>query len=207
MNNYPSKPTKYEVAITGVNELLSSIAKDEFTDNTVTIVEFHDYSVDYKLYMSTTLPAKYVGIGANGGTPLNQAVGETCEKVQKDRTLNFSKEDNVLVNIFTDGGENTSVGQYKNSETLASFIKALEADNFTITFQGTQSEVNYAINTLHMNASNMSVHDNTLQSIQRSFASTVSSRVMYSKSVSRGEAVTDNFYTKSVEEEDKKDNK
>ena len=200
---------RYTTAISGVNELLKSISEDHFTDNTVTVVEFEGTRVQKILFMVTDLPKHYKEMGTGGQTPLNQAIGETCEAVLEKRNSSFSKEDKVLVNIFTDGEENNSRGKYADKDVLSAYLKSLELDGFTITFQGTQSEVNYAIKTLHMNASNTSVHDNSLQSIQRSFASTISSRVNYSKSVSRGEEVTANFYTKSVqsEPEEEKENK
>jgi len=195
--------SRYNTAISGVNELLQSISADQFTDNTLTIVEFHDNSVERRIFMDSKIPTNYIGRGANGGTPLNQAVGETCEGVRDARNLKFSKEDKVLVNIFTDGEENNSHGIYANASVLSNFLKELESDGFTITFQGTKNEVNYAVNVLRMSASNTSVHDNSAASIKMSFANTVSARMKYSKSVSNDEVVTQNFYTKAVEPDTK----
>lgn len=191
--------SKYNTAISGVNELLKSIAQDQFTENTVTIVEFEERNIKRMLYMESKLPTSYSPMGTGGMTPLNEAVGETCESILNDRNNKFSSEDKVLVNIFTDGDENFSQGKYANKQTLSNFLKELEAVGFTITFQGTQQEVNYAVNVLGMSVSNTSVHDNTAASIQRSFAKTVSARVMYSKSVFADEDVTANFYSKTVE--------
>ena len=50
-----------------------------------------------------------------------------------------------------------------------------------------------------MSVSNTSVHDNTADSIKNSFKATTFARMAYSKSVSRNEDVTMNFYSKSVE--------
>lgn len=199
---------KYSTALMGVNELLQSIAKDQFTDNTITIVEFHDSSIERRIYMDSKFPTSYVGIGADGGTPLNQAIGETCEGVLNDRNNNFSSEDKVLVNVFTDGEENNSRGKYADQYSLSKFLKELESVGFTITFQGTQNEVNYAISHLGMSVTNTSVHDNSTRGIAASFARTASARVMYSKSVSQDEVVTNNFYSKTVEPtEEEKDDK
>ena len=195
--------SRYNTAISGVSELLQSISTDQFTENTLTIVEFHDTYVERRIFMDSKIPTSYIGRGAHGGTPLNQAVGETCEGVRDERNAKFSKEDKVLVNIFTDGEENNSHGKYANSSTLSSFLKELESDGFTITFQGTKNEVNYAVNVLRMSASNTSVHDNSAASIKMSFANTVSARVKYSKSVSNDEVVTDNFYSKAVDSDSK----
>ena len=194
--------SRYETAISGLNELLKSIKADQFTENTVTIVEFEERRIERILNLVTKLPDSYKGGGCGGMTPLNEAIGKTCEEIRNDRNTKYSKEDKVLVNIFTDGGENNSSGKYKNKDFLSSYLKELEADGFTVTFQGTQNEVAYAVNTLGISMSNTSVHDNTAASIKRSFAKTVSAREMYSKSVFSDEDVTMNFYSKTIEPED-----
>jgi len=191
---------KYNNAMIGLNELRNSIKNDTNTNNTLTIVEFEDTNIKTRLDFVTTIPDHYNGMGTGGMTPLNQAVGETLERTFKKRKDSFNEEDKVLVSIFTDGGENSSMGKYANSTVLASFIKELEAKGFTITFIGTKEEVNYAINTLNMKASNTLVHNNTSADVARSFSRTVTARESYSKSVSLGEVVTENFYTKSVNE-------
>ena len=179
---------RYRNAMSGVNELLKGICEDQFTNNTLTIVEFRNTSIRKEIFMSSSIPNNYDGIGADGSTPLNQAVGQTCEDVLKHRN-----------NVFTDGGENTSIGKYKDPYVLSTFIKKLEGEGFTVTFQGTQSEVNYAINTLNLSSSNTSVHDNSASGIAQSFMRTAKARQLYSKSVAKGEAVTSNFYSKTVE--------
>jgi len=195
---------KYNNAMIGLNELRNSIKKDTNTNNTLTIVEFEDTNIQTRLDFVTTIPDHYDGMGTGSMTPLNQAVGETLERTFKKRKDSFNEEDKVLVSIFTDGGENSSMGKYANDSqgratVLASFIKELEAKGFTITFIGTKEEVNYAINTLNMKASNTLVHNNTSADVARSFSRTVTARESYSKSVSLGEVVTENFYTKSVD--------
>jgi uncharacterized protein YegL len=189
---------KYENAILGVNELLNNITQDTDTDNTVMIVEFEGKNVVRRLDMGSPYSNEYTPMGTGGMTPLNQAIGETLEYVTLRRKTDFDVNDKVLVNIFTDGDENSSMGKYAKPHVVSEFIKKLEDEGFTITFIGTQSEVNYAINTLSMDASNTLVHTNTASSIKKSFDTTVMARSIYSKSVSKGEDVKANFYTKTM---------
>lgn len=189
---------KYINAINGVNELLKSINEDTDTDNNVLIVEFEGNNIKRRMNFSDPVSSTYSGMGTGGMTPLNQAIGETLEYVYKTRATSFDKANKVLVNIFTDGGENASRGKYRSSDVLGEYIQKLQNDGFTVTFIGTQEEVNYAINTLSMDFSNTYVHDNTARGVAESFGATVLSRQAYSKSVSKGEDVKASFYTKTL---------
>ncbi len=186
---------KYQNAIEGVNELLVSIKGDTLTRNTVTLVEFEEQRIARRLNLVEGYTSAYIGMGTGGMTPLNQAIGETLEYVASK----VGPNDKVLVNVFTDGGENSSRGKYSDPRVLKSYIDELEARGFTVTFIGTKNEVNYAINTLNLKASNTLVHENTGASVKKSFDRTVRSRQAYSKSVSLGEDVTLDFYTKSID--------
>lgn len=189
---------KYDIAISSLNELLSDIKSDPDTNNTVMIVEFEGKRIETRIPFGSSVPSEYRGMGTGGMTPLNQAIGETLESVLK---LRANSDDKVLVNIFTDGGENQSRNngsKYANNNLLSSFIKQCEIKGFTITFIGTQNEVDYAVNMLSMDMTNTMVHDNTASSVKASLDVTRSARMMYSKSVSKGENVTKSFYTKTV---------
>lgn len=196
---------KYKNAINGMNEVLVDISKDTDTLNTVTIVEFEGSKIErrWDVVDSATMPSAYYPMGTGGMTPLNQAVGETLEYIRSERNSRFSKADKVLVNVFTDGEENASRGKYQNGNVLGEFIKTLEQEGFTITFMGTQDEVEYATATLHLASSNTLVHTNTADSVKKSYITTLEARKMYSKSVSRGEDVRLAFYSKTVESDNK----
>ena len=111
---------KYVNAITGLNELLVSIANDTDSENTATIVEFEDHNIKTRLDVATKIPKTYKGTG--GMTPLNQAIGETLEYIVKTRKDKYDVSDKILVNVFTDGGENSSQGKYRNPDNLSSLI-------------------------------------------------------------------------------------
>ena len=190
---------KYDNAINGVNELLKSIVADTDTYNNVMIVEFEGTNIQTRLDLGDKIPSSYKGMGTGGMTPLNQAIGQTLEYVENKRKKEYSVNDKVLVSIFTDGGENSSSGKYRNSKDLSEYIKNLENEGFTITFIGTQEEVNYAIQALAMDASNTLVHTNTAASVKVSFDKTLKARMVYSKSVAKGEDVRAQFYTKTLD--------
>ena len=190
---------KYVNAITGLNELLVSIANDTDSENTATIVEFEDHNIKTRLDVATKIPKTYKGMGTGGMTPLNQAIGETLEYIVKTRKDKYDVSDKILVNVFTDGGENSSQGKYRNPDNLSSYIKELESQGVTVTFIGTKEEVAYAVQTLSMDISNTLIHNNTAADVKRSFDKTILSRQMYSKSVARGEDVSVNFYTKTID--------
>lgn len=195
---------KYTNAIEGVNNLLKNINEDTETINTVMIVEFEESTVTRRVDLTKDVPTKYKGMGTGGMTPLNQAVGETLEYAVKTRKKDYDVNDKILVNVFTDGGENSSKGKWRDSTALGEYIKSLESEGVTVTFIGTQAEVNYAVNTLNLQATNTLVHNNTAADIERSFLRTVSARQAYSKSVAKGEDVTASFYTKTVETDENK---
>ena len=73
--------SKYTNAIAGLNKLLVSISNDTDSENTVTIVEFEGRNISRRLDVVTKIPKTYKGMGTDGMTPLNQAVGETLEYI------------------------------------------------------------------------------------------------------------------------------
>lgn len=190
--------SKYHNAINGVNDLLISIGKDTDSENTLTIVEFEENNIDRRVDVVTQIPSKYKGMGTGGGTPLNQAIGETLEYIVNVRNTKFNSSDKVLVNVFTDGEENNSSGKYSRESTLKSYIKELENQDVTVTFIGTKQDVAHVVRNLGINSSNTLIHNNTADDVKRSFETTILARQMYSKSVAKGEDVKTNFYTKTV---------
>jgi Mg-chelatase subunit ChlD len=203
MNDYG----RYSNAMLGVNTMLSDIKKDEYTENYVQIIEFADHDILTKLPLTNQIPDSYKGRGASGWTPLNQAVGETLEKIIAVRKKDFDVNDKILISVLTDGEENYSQGKWSNhkggGELLGKLIKELESEGVTVTFMGAKNEVNYAIDTLNLQASNTLVHDNTGAGILASYERTTVARQLYSKSVSRGEDVKKAFYTKTLEKDNK----
>jgi uncharacterized protein YegL len=186
---------KIQNAIVGINEEIRELKKDTTVNYTQTIVDFAD-STDIKTTMYK-VPISTCGSFTTkdrGMTALNQAVGETLLRLDKDN----KKDEKVLVKIFTDGGENNSRGQFADSKNLAELIKKCESRNFTITFVGTAYDVNTVINTLNIHASNTLTHNNTAKGVQDAFMASAGATMMYSSNVKAKKAVTRGFFSKET---------
>lgn len=197
---------KYDNAIKGVQMETEELKKaGSIIKYTNTIVEF---SGDGKSCITTHCLLqpleKYRGFdprGADGYTPLYQAVGETIENLLRL----VKKGEKVLIKVFTDGGENSSTGIYRKREVLSKLIEKVQEENeFTVTFVGTETDVQHAVYYLGVDASNTLVHDNTERGIAQTYKMSTSATQAYSKRVSKGEDVKKNFYSKSVVKEEKK---
>jgi Mg-chelatase subunit ChlD len=191
--------SKYTSAINGLNEILNGIHSDVDSENTLTIVEFEGSSIVRRVLPNQTIPKTYRGMGCGGSTPYLQAIGETLEFIVQERVGNYDVNDKVLVNVFSDGEENTSTGKFSEPKVLKNYINELKNEGVTVTFVGTQSDVKYAVDYLAMDASNTLIHANTAASIKMSFNTTLKARAVYSKKVSLGEDVKTAFYSKTIE--------
>lgn len=190
---------KYDNALKGINGEIMSM-KTDGEGMTQTIIEFDSdggiYEGNLRLithyFMTPAINCTAIkGVGARGGTPLFQTVGETIEKLLS----HIKAGDKVLIKIFTDGGENTSQGKYKNtgsnwspkSEELTRVIKLVEDNhNFTVTFMGTKGDVENMVNHIGLASSNTLFHMNTAESIGATYAVASSATRSYRKEVSRG---------------------
>lgn len=186
---------KYDAALKGINLEIEALKKQTEVNYIQTIVEFSNY-IENKIWMRPLLEIpNFQGRCFGGGTALYDAVGKTLDKLLTSPEK--SRDDKVLVKIFTDGEENTSISY--NLRSLTQKIEDAEKAGFTITFEGTSSDVNYVIKNLNIKQSNTKIHDNTAAGIERSVQARVGATMLYAKSVVRGEDVSTNFYTKSVE--------
>lgn len=109
----------------------------------------------------------------NGGTALNQTVGEVLEKINPN-------EENVLVTIMTDGQEANSVGEYKDVQTLKSLISDCEKRKWAFIFLGANFDVQNASTTIGV--SNFMSFDTT--NMSQAYEANRTSRVSYTCSVS-----------------------
>ena len=191
---------RIKAAMAGVNGELDLLKKDDAVNYTQTIVEFSGY--DHIRCNMYKVPIKEVGTfktSVVGSTALNQAIGETIERLRtdqkKDSEGNYEK---VLVKIFTDGGENDSQGIYSpykgGNQVISRLISTSEGEGFTVTFVGTEQDVKYVVNNLHVDFSNTLSHDNTERGIGQSFLLSAGATVEYAAKVLRKEDVKRGFY-------------
>lgn len=209
---------KYINALAGINQEIEDMRKDG-EGVTQTIIEFdsgHTGKADIKTHYFMT-PAvncyRVTGKGADGGTPLYQTVGETIEKI----LTHMKSGDKVLLKVFTDGEENSSQGKYRNigssynpkSEELTKLIKMVEDNhNFTVTFIGTERDVQHMVHNIGLMASNTMSHMNTPESINTSYSMSRGATVAYRKAMYAGasqDELKGNFFKRVVPEQKKKE--
>jgi len=126
-------------------------------------------------------------------TALNDAIYQTLDKKDIDDGCQ------VLVKIFTDGNENGSIN---NNRTVSELVKECILKGYTITFSGTQGDVETAKRLYGIDDSNTFVHTNTADSIADYGQQTRVITMSYFKSVAKGEDVTTGFYSKTINNED-----
>lgn len=191
--------SKYKNGIEAINSELKNLKESDLgVDYTCTVIEFDDRSVDTHYFMTSIEEVKpFEGRGALGMTPLYQTIGETIEKL----LLKVKPNDRVIMTITTDGAENKSRGKWANAQALRELMeKVKNENNFTITFMGTDADVNFMINNMGISKGNTLAHKNTGDSIKKVYKSKFESMVSYSKDVSRGLAVTDSFFKNTSED-------
>jgi len=177
---------KYDAAEQGVR-LDYEGCKKEFTD--YLLVEFSNYNWR-KLYDFTT---GLVFSPSFGGT----ALYDTIEVVFNDLLTSIPKEDKVLVQIFTDGMDmHSKPGARQRAKSL---IEQFNAKGWTVTFVGTDHDVQYIQSNLSIDSTNTLVHDNTASGVANSFETYRGATSLYTKAVKKGEEVTRGFF-KSIKQ-------
>lgn len=189
--------SKYNNGVKGINDLLQSVNEDLDNHNTISIMEFDsDYRgqrVEWHTIMSNKKIVSFKGRGANGGTPLNDAIGKAITDVTNQRKAG----EKVLITVFTDGEENSS-HVYTNS-SIKTLIEAGKNNDVTVAFVGTERDTRIAIQSFGLFASNTMSYDGTADGLGATMRAASASRTLYSKKVAKGEDVKENFFTKTVE--------
>lgn len=186
---------KLRSALTGINQEMVELAKDDSTEITQTIVHFSDPE-DIKTFCWKSLLANVGHFSANtrGCTALLEAVGNTLTKLLTEA----NGKDKVLVKIFTDGRENATPlsSPWHNPKAISDLIKRCEEKGFTVTFVGTEDDVQYVINLLKIDRTNTLAHDNTERGVGETYTKSIRATALYRSSASRGEDVRTDFFTK-----------
>lgn len=203
--------SKYVAAVNGIRNDIAELRKISDVNYRITIQEF-DGDGAYSLGGENanivthckganleTLPSTvFTPAGAYGSTPLFYTVCVTI----KDLLDMHPKGHFVILNIFTDGGNTDTIRPYPGASDMQKMIKRGEAQGYTITFQGTKQDTEFAISQLGILRGNTYTHENTGTTILKAASVRSASLSSYSKSVAGGataDSLTDNFYSKSVE--------
>lgn len=178
---------RIEAANVGINTGLTDLKQGK-VKYTYTLCAF-SYHYDIKFVHLNTDPESVstVKIGVDGYTALWDAIGATFKQMEK-----FVKAgDKVLMNIYTDGGENDS--RKFSSEAVRKLIDSNKKD-WTVTFVGTKNDVELVNQRIGIDMSNTLVYDGTAEGLKKGFAETRSSRVSYAANVVAGNDVSVGFY-------------
>lgn len=185
---------KIRSAVQGINQEIKQLQNDDTVDYVQTYIPFGGWGssagIHPQFFGKPILQVKQVSASASGGTPLYQAIGETLDTLIRNKDTN----EKVLVKIFTDGGENTSRGRYKDPSILKAKIDEAKEKDITVTFVGTEWDVARIINRLEIDKSNTLTHDNTERGVQDSFMATAQATKTYATRALAGEDTLVGFY-------------
>lgn len=188
---------KYDNAISGTNELINTITQDTDNTNTLSIIEF-DTRIKWHRKFTSIFDTFYSNC-FGGMTALYDAIGQAINEAYSVK----KSEDKVLITIFTDGQNNHS-REYTQS-MIKTLIENGKSHGFTVAFVGTEFDTEKAIKDFGILKSNTMTYDGTARGLGETFRLASESRFLYSKKVAKGEDVSKDFFTKSVEQDN--DNK
>lgn len=147
-----SMETGREGTIKGFNEYLNGLRVDKETNYSVSLVQFDSPSKGPELTVAyTDQPLGEVkdltkeGYEPRGGTPLYDAIGECCRRVE-------AKGRAVIAVVITDGQENSSTEFSR--ESIKSLIAEKEKEGWTFVFVGADIDSYAASASLGMAAMN-----------------------------------------------------
>lgn len=179
---------KIRNAVKGINNGIDELKKDNIINYTYTLCDFSGCTdINFSNIVNKINNVNKVSFGPRGMTALYDAVGKTIKKVQK----HIKDNEKVLVNIYTDGGENGSIDYNKTS--LNELIKSVEGI-FTVTFIGTNYDVELVSKNLGIDKSNTLSYDGSAKGLGETMLLTKSARNVYADSVVAGKDVSLGFY-------------
>jgi hypothetical protein len=179
---------KIKAAIKGINFGVKDLqSHGNPVDYTYTLCDFSEDIIFRQVMTRIQMVPKFEG-ETRGSTALFDAIGKTVEKIKES----WNPGEKVLVNIYTDGQENSS--RHFSAEKISSTIKSCSESGWTFTFIGTPEDVKYAQERLSIKDSNTLVYDGTAKGLEKSFVTNSVARSNYSSKVSRGEDVSEGFY-------------
>lgn len=179
---------KITAAIKGINIGIKSLQEDKAKVNyRYTLCDFSD-DVIFRHVSTLIKDVSTIKGETRGSTALYDAIGQSIRKTN----IMVKPGDKVLVNIYTDGQENSSK-EFRAKE-ISELISTLSGEGWTFTFIGTEADVKYAQSNLKFHSSNTLVYDGTAKGLEMSFMSNNVARSAYSKKVEKGEDVSTGFY-------------
>lgn len=181
---------KIKNAVKGINSGIEKLKAEDDVNYTYTICDFsYDTDINFRYVLNDIDKVSTVNFTDRGNTALRDAIGKTLTLIQEKVT---NQDEKVLVNIYTDGEEN---GSRKYSESqIATMIDKLQKQNYTITFIGTDRDVERVVKAYKLHASNTLKYDGSAKGLEVTLDSTSIARSSFKSKVLRGEDVTMGFY-------------
>lgn len=184
---------KYNNSVQGIKDGI----KDLFNRSNIrySLVEFIDSSKGLNRSIKNAIPKNIVisNIKFSGAigydTPLYWTVYEIINEIREIA----SKDDKVLINVYTDGGNNT---RREYLDKAAELIKKVQKDNFTVTFVATPEDLVRIKRDINIDDSNTLATENTAQGFKMSMEKTRTARTAYFSASSAGEDTLVGFYKK-----------
>ncbi len=178
---------KIKSAVVGINNGIKELKVDKKVNYSYTLCHFSGSSdIQFKYLNAKLDEIDYISFVDRGMTALYDAIGFTLTKVKKE----ILRNEKVLVNIYTDGGENGS--QHYTAVKISEMIKELK--DFTVTFIGTNQDVKNVIQNLSIAESNTLTYDGSAKGLANSLSLNSIARSSFSKSVTKGADVSVGFY-------------
>lgn len=179
---------KLQAAMKGINAGIQNLKTTNSVNNVYSLLWFEGKTAKFKHLREDPRDVKEIHLTSGGMTPLFDAIGTTIKEFK-------NSTDKVLMNIYTDGGENSSKKFTK--EQIKKLIQDVK-NNITVTFIGTSEDTLFAVRDLGVDLSNTLVYDGTAAGLDKSINVTVNARVSYSANVAAGNDVRTGFYKEIV---------
>lgn len=212
--SYSMHGSKYQGALKGINDSVEELKRDNTVNYTHTVVEFdsgngrsnvarwkHTTETDYQHAAVNIMPHRHMkpmadcgpikGYGVNGSTPLYYTICKVLENLKEQ----VKPGESAIVNILTDGGENTSPEKYKDGKLAKDMIEEMKAHGINTIFIGTKQDIAVVTRDTGISFMNTYAHENTGQSVNSSYNMRTQSLKSYAKGFARGaSATTDAFF-------------
>lgn len=191
MDCWGNQDSKYDASKQGILQELEMLRNEKDVNITYSLIEFvHRTNIRTHFFLSDILPHKdniqFVGPVGNN-TPLYKTVYDVLNSLLNKNL----KNDKILVKIYTDGGENCF---NLSNKSCSKKIKEAQENNITVTFVGTNKDMEVIILDLDLDSSNTLSIENTAEGFKEAFATASLATSNYTKNVKAGKDVSRGFY-------------
>jgi Mg-chelatase subunit ChlD len=185
----PYLESRLDIAVAAIKAGVAGLISEESVKYTHTFITFSSYqSQDVCHLMKDPTDVRLSTLRAMGGTALNDSIIFAIKKINGSK----NRTDKVLLNIYTDGDENSS--KLYSASAVSKAVEKFSELGFTITFIGTVKDTKDAIKNYGISASNTLAYDGSSAGLHKSMSVNNTMRASYASAVSRGEDVSTGFF-------------